>query len=116
MRHRFHSLCPYFATFPEAFVEKHLAASRYNGVVFDPFCGRGTAVFESLIRGRRSAGCDINPVAACVTGAKCDPPAHSEVLERLSVLENECLSFQPSANIAELADFFSLCFAPATFN
>ena len=116
MRHRFHSICPYFATFPESFVEKQLAASNLNGVVFDPFCGRGTAVFESLIRGRRGAGCDINPVAACVAGAKCDPPGISDVLERLSALEKESLSFRASATIGELADFFSLCFAPATYN
>lgn len=77
-------------------------------MVFIPFCGRGTAVFESLIRGRQGDGCDINPVAACVAGAKCDPPAHSDLLERLSALEKEGLSFQASANVGELADFFSL--------
>ena len=27
MRHRFHSICPHCAMFPETFVEKHLAAS-----------------------------------------------------------------------------------------
>ena len=40
MRHRFHSTCPCFAMFPETFVEKHLAATTFAGVVFDPFCGR----------------------------------------------------------------------------
>ena len=115
MRHRFHSLCPYFATFPEAFVEKHLAASRLKGMVFDPFCGRGTAVFESLIRGRLGAGCDINPVAVCVASAKCDPPALSDVLDRLTALENESLTFRDDPNVQELAEFFSLCFAPSTF-
>ena len=119
MRHRFHSLCPYFAMFPEAFVEKHLAATKFDGVVFDPFCGRGTTVFESLIRGRQGAGCDINPVAACVAGAKCDPPTCSEVQERLFALENESLSFRASGDteeLGELEEFFSLCFAPATYN
>ena len=116
MRHRFHSLCPYFATFPETFVEKHLAATGLRGVVFDPFCGRGTTIFESLIRGRHGAGCDINPVAACVAAAKCDPPAHSEVLERLSILEKKSYYFQSSAKMGELDEFFSLCFAPRTLN
>ena len=59
MRHRFHSTCPYFAMFPETFVEKHLAATTFAGVVFDPFCGRGTTVFESLVRDRAAAGCDV---------------------------------------------------------
>lgn len=116
MRHRFHSICPYFATFPETFVEKHLAASDLNGVVFDPFCGRGTAVFESLIRGRRGAGCDINPVAACVAGAKCDSPRLPDVLDRILELEKESLSFQASATLGDLTRFFSLCFAPETFS
>ncbi|MYA91624.1 MAG: site-specific DNA-methyltransferase, partial [Synechococcus sp. SB0663_bin_10] len=47
MRHRFHAICPYFAMFPEAFVKGHLAASPHRGVVFDPFCGRGTTVFQA---------------------------------------------------------------------
>ena len=116
MRHRFHSLCPYFAMFPETFVEKHLVATPFDGVVFDPFCGRGTTVLESLIRGRDAAGCDVNPVAACVAGAKSDPPTHSEVCERLSVLEEKSFSFQASNDSGELAEFFNLCFDPATYN
>ncbi len=105
MRHRFHSLCPYFAMFPESFVEKHLAATKFNGVVFDPFCGRGTTIFESLIRERAAAGCDIHPVAVCVSGAKSDPPTHLEVLERLSQLEEESFSFPPGDHVGELSEF-----------
>ena len=86
MRHRFHSICPYFAMFPETFVEKHLAASPHRGVVFDPFCGRGTAVFQALLQDRDAAGGDVNPVAVCITGAKCDPPRRSEVKGRLAEL------------------------------
>ena len=118
MRHRFHSICPYFAMFPETFVEKHLAASRFDGVVFDPYCGRGTTVFESLIRERRSAGCDIHPVAYCVAGAKSNPPTRSEVVERLRALEEECRLFRVSDTSGEtggLAEFFDLCFAPSTY-
>ena len=116
MRHRFHSICPYFAMFPETFVEKHLAATRFDGVVFDPFCGRGTTVFESLIHQRKSAGCDVHPVAVCVAGAKSDPPARSEVLDRLSTLEEESFSFQAMEDDQKLAEFFSLCFDPATYD
>ncbi len=114
MRHRFHSICPYFAMFPETFVEKHLAASRFDGVVFDPFCGRGTTVFESLIRGRHAAGCDVHPVAACVTGAKCDSPTRAEVVHRIAELEEECGDYRAKDDMGELAEFFSLCFAPYT--
>jgi len=40
--------------FPEVFVQKHLAWSRPNDLIFDPFSGRGTTVFESLLNGRRA--------------------------------------------------------------
>ena len=114
MRHRFHSICPYFAMFPETFVEQHLAATKFDGVVFDPFCGRGTTVFESLIRERQAAGCDAHPVAACVTGAKCDSPTRLEVVHRISDLEEECGDCYVTGEKDELAEFFSLCFAPNT--
>src|SRR6266581_2292171 len=87
-RHRFHSICPYFAMFPEAFVRRNLLAwSQRGDIVLDPFSGRGTTVFESLLNGRRSLGCDTNPVAVCLSKAKADPPGLEEVLERLAVLE-----------------------------
>ena len=45
MRHPLHSICPYFAMFPEGFVLEQLYAyTRPNDVVLDPFCGRGTTV------------------------------------------------------------------------
>lgn len=115
MRHRFHSICPYFAMFPEAFVEKHLAASRFKGVVFDPFCGRGTTVFEALLNGRVAAGCDLHPVAVCIAGAKCDPPGQDAILARLEELEAS-LSVPPAPILTEeMADFFAACFHPSTY-
>ncbi len=117
MRHRFHSICPYFAMFPETFVAKHLTASRYCGVVFDPFCGRGTTVFQSLIQGRNAAGCDVHPVAVCVSGAKSDPPAKADVLTRLGQLEDLCSEAKHSACVPPgLEEFFSLCFASRTLH
>jgi len=111
VRHRFYSICPYFAMFPEAFVEKHLAASRHRGIVFDPFCGRGTTVFQSLIQGRNAAGCDVYPVAICVSGAKAD------VLVRLGQLEDLCAGTKPGASVPSgLEEFFALCFAPGTLH
>jgi hypothetical protein len=76
--------------FPEDFVTKQLLAYTERGdTVFDPFCGRGTTVFEGLLKGRRAAGVDINPVAACVAGAKADPPELGSVMARLTELEGE---------------------------
>lgn len=115
MRHRFHSICPYFAMFPETFVEKHLAASRFKGVVFDPFCGRGTTVFEALLNGREAAGCDLHPVAVCITGAKCNPPSREEALHRLKALEDS-LSIVASISLSsEMTEFFAACFHSDTY-
>lgn len=115
MRHRFHSICPYFAMFPEAFVEKHLAASQFEGVVFDPFCGRGTTIFEGIINNRKAAGCDVHPVAACITGAKCDPPTREEVIYRLDDLEAGVGNVSYPALSEEMSAFFESCFHVDTY-
>ena len=71
MRHRFHALCPYFAMFPETFVEEWVGRLTKRGdLVVDPFCGRGTTPFQSLLMGRRAFAVDISPVAYCITHAK----------------------------------------------
>ena len=114
MRHRFHAICPYFAMFPERFVKKHLSASPYDGVVFDPYCGRGTTVFQALLQGREAAGCDPNPVAACISGAKSDPPEFSNVSTRLEELRQSCDEPDDSGWKGDLGEFFDHCFHPDT--
>ena len=113
MTHPLHSICPYFAMFPPDFVERHvLAFSDPGDIVFDPFSGRGTTVFESLLLSRQGFGLDINPVAACISGAKADPPAKQNVLNRIQELK---LSFQRGTNAAiPDSDFFRCCFARKT--
>ena len=113
MRNPLHSICPYFAMFPEAFVQRHLLAhSRPGDLVFDPFCGRGTTILESLLNGRRSLGTDINPVAACVAGAKARVPTLEAVMKRLEQLE---AGFVESHSAMEVTDqFFTLCFSSKT--
>lgn len=114
MRHRFHAICPYFAMFPEAFVHEQLAASEYSGVVFDPFCGRGTTMFEALLSGRDGAGCDRNPVAVCIAGAKCDPPTLAQVRERVGELRSECMEPQDRGWDGNLGEFFGMCYHEGT--
>jgi len=88
-----------------------------GGIVFDPFCGRGTTVFQSLIQGRNAAGCDVHPVAVCVSGAKADAPAKADVLVRLGQLEDLCAGTRPGASVPSgLEEFFALCFAPGTLH
>jgi hypothetical protein len=109
-RHRFHSICPYFAMFPETFVRRNvLAWSKPDDLILDPFSGRGTTVFESLLSGRRAIGCDINPVAVCLSKAKADPPALDDVLERLDALKRKARSFGSKAPETK-DEFFTLCF------
>ena len=114
MRHRFHSMCPYFAMFPETFVEKHLEASPYNGVVFDPFSGRGTTVFQALLQSRNAAACDIHPVAVCVSAAKSDPPDFQAAQTRLTELRQACHEPNDGNWSGAIGEFFTLCFHPET--
>lgn len=111
MRHRFHALCPYFAMFPETFVRKNLIWSKAGDIVFDPFSGRGTTVFESLLNNRVGFGCDVNSVAVCISNAKADPPSYNEVCARLDTLA----ASKPSNDSSLAKDaFFSACFHPKT--
>lgn len=114
MRHPFHSICPYFAMFPESFVRRNvLAWSKRDDVICDPFSGRGTTIFESLLNGRKGIGCDTNPVAVCLSKAKAEPPKLDKVLDRLNKLERASGRFKTKA--AELdSEFFRLCFHETT--
>lgn len=88
MRHRFHALCPYFAMFPESFVEGWLTKlTRPGDLILDPFCGRGTTPFQSILMGRAAVANDINPVAYCITRAKTNAPSRASVLGRIAQLE-----------------------------
>jgi DNA methylase len=113
MRNPLHAICPYFAMFPESFVQKQLLAYISPGdQVFDPFCGRGTTILESLLNDRSAIGSDINPVAACVAGAKAHVPQLEEVLARIELLREE---FSPGAvRRSPDLEFFRLCFSDTT--
>jgi len=89
MRNRFHALCPYFAMFPEQFAEQWIDRLTVPGdLVLDPFCGRGTTPFQSLLMGRRALASDINPVAYCVTAAKTQAPKLSTIERRIRDLSD----------------------------
>jgi hypothetical protein len=56
--------------FPHTFVQNYLfALTRAGDVILDPLSGRGSTLLESLLLDRKALAVDINPVAACVTGA-----------------------------------------------
>ena len=113
MRHPLHSLCPYFAMFPEDFVAKQVYAYTERGdIVFDPFCGRGTTIFESLINHRPAYGVDINSVAACISGAKADAPTLAAVRLRITDLNKQFCEWERVA--APSGEFFRWCFHERT--
>jgi len=115
VRHRFHALCPYFAMFPEAFVETWVERLTKRGeYVLDPFCGRGTTPFQALLMGRRAVASDINPVAYCVTRAKTNAPSIGTVRRRLTVLEQEFKSPAWEEQRKSLPRFFRWAYSPAT--
>lgn len=114
MRHPLHSICPYFAMFPEDFVLEQLYAySRPGDVVLDPFCGRGTTILESLLNNRAALGTDINPVAACVAGAKANVPAPQAVLKRVDELRDEFTA--TACRVEPRTEFFRHCFHRETY-
>lgn len=102
--------------FPEQFVEQQLLSFTSPGdLVFDPFCGRGTTVFESLLKHRRAAGSDVNPVAACIASAKATAPAYAELVSRIDVLEDLFNDRDPtSEDDTPLTPFFLQCYERET--
>lgn len=113
-RNRLHSICPYFAMFPEQFVRKHVVGHTDPGdVVFDPFAGRGTTILESLLLDRDAYGTDLNPVAVCLANAKADPPPLDAVLRRLRELEATAGNVDGAERMGG-DEFFALCFHPHT--
>lgn len=114
-RHPFHSICPYFAMFPEEFVRQQLLSYTAPGdVVFDPFCGRGTTVFEALLRDREAAGSDISPVAACIASAKATAPPLASVFDRIDSLEREYGPIRTAESAP--APFFEHCYEARTLS
>jgi len=115
VRHRFHSICPYFAMFPEDFVEAWVSRLTKRGdVVLDPFCGRGTTPFQSLLMERMAVGNDVNPVAYVVTRAKTSTPAAQVLRRRTSILEQGYRRSRTSSREDAPGVFFSMAYRPET--
>lgn len=115
MRHKFESICPYFAMFPSSFAEHWIKKCTKPGqLVADPFSGRGTAPLQSLLMDRRTVAGDVNPVAFVLTGAKVDSPARASILRRLKVLDEEFEVDRYATPAAELPKFFRRAFHHTT--
>ncbi len=117
MRHRFHALCPYFAMFPETFVQHWVEQlSKPGDVILDPFCGRGTTPFQSILMGRNALACDVNPVAYCITRAKTNAPSASVLRRRVTMLKNQFHRRNWTIEKHHLPEFFHHAYNPNTLD
>jgi hypothetical protein len=115
MRNRFHSLCPYFAMFPEAFADRWIdQLTRRNDVVLDPLSGRGTTATCGVLKGRRAVATDVNDVAFCLTRAKTSPPAISALRRRFTQLERGFDGRQWRHALDRCPEFFHHAFSRKT--
>ena len=115
MRHRFHSLCPYFATFPESFAETWIdRLTRKGEFVLDPFSGRGTTAFQALLMGRKAVACDVNDVAFCLTHAKTHAPSLRSLRRRIAQLEADFDARRWCRSAEAKTEFFQFAFQRRT--
>lgn len=105
--HPIHGMISRVGGFPASLARYFIACyTRPGEVVLDPFCGKGTALLESVSMGRPAIGGDIAPDAVIVSRAKCLPvdlPFVSRYIENLPTDRVVDLSTVPD----DVAIFFS---------
>ena len=93
---------------PRFFIDR---LTKPGELVLDPFMGRGTTIVESILRDRRAAGNDINPISPMLVAPRVDPPELTEVAARLRDLDlrftgdlpEELLTFYQEDTLKELS-------------
>jgi hypothetical protein len=101
---------PYYAMFPVSFADTVIAEhTRPGDWVFDPFAGRGTAMFSAASLGRYGLGAEINPVGWVYSQAKLQTADKADVEQR--ILEIARLSSRYRKPAATLSPFFKLCYS-----
>lgn len=86
--HSLHYVVPYQACFapqiPKFFIENFSAK---KDIVLDPFCGRGTTVFEANQLDRTGLGVDISPLALQIAKAKLNKVSLRQLKQRLKKID-----------------------------
>ena len=86
--HSLHYVVPYQACFapqiPKFFIQKY---SKEGDIVLDPFCGRGTTVFEANQLNRIGVGVDISPLAIQVAKSKLNKVTLKQIVDRLKQID-----------------------------
>lgn len=69
--------------------------SKPGHIVFDPFCGSGTVLLESILMGREAIGTDVNPLAVLISRVKTTAldidglsKAYSRLISRIPHISN----------------------------
>jgi len=110
---RWQGVGPYYAMFPTGFADSVVARYTTPGdIVFDPFAGRGTAVFSAAHQGREGIGIEINPVGWVYGKTKLRPAAQSEVAVRFHELGRLAPNYHSAAEA--LPTFFHHCYSRRT--
>ncbi|MBI5115916.1 hypothetical protein HZA56_05540 [Candidatus Poribacteria bacterium] len=107
---RLHTLCPYYTMFPLRFPFTALSQANAGDWVLDPFCGRGTTLFASRLRGLPSVGIDSNPVAAAIAAAKLAIATAEDIIALCRRILEEGDSHQ---DVPE-AEFWQRCYSRKT--
>lgn len=68
---------------PSYFIKRFTST---DGVVYDPFSGRGTTAIEAALLGRRIIANDINPLSAILARPRVDIPTVAAVADRLEAI------------------------------
>lgn len=85
-------MMPRVGGFPAALARYFIAAySQPGDVICDPYCGKGTVLFEATRMGRHAFGGDTAPDAVVSTRAKCLPVSFGQVAGYVEALDlNRC--------------------------
>lgn len=76
--------------FPHHIPYKYIKKYTNKGdVVYDPFSGRGTTIFESLLLERKAIGNDLAPLAYVLTKAKTINSNLNNIIKNVNKLKNE---------------------------
>ncbi len=71
---------------PKFFISRLTTRGDY---VYDPFMGRGTTLIEAFLEGRQPLGNDVNPLSVAIVAPRLNPPALTDIIERLDSLDLE---------------------------
>lgn len=106
---RWAAIGPYYAMFPLKFAYEVVKQfSRPGQYILDPFAGRASSIYTAAIQGRCGLGIEINPVGWLYGKVKLNPGRLEIVEKRLKYLVQ--ISGKYSEQVAELPEFFHLCY------